>query len=204
MDTFWKKDLLTFGIKVEGKTSTYLVNVSFKDIFPELQKQVKSNKNKLTPELIYKVLLTAINSGDVHFNCDCPDYRYRLKYFASQNGYNFGEKETRKSEKTNPDDAKGPACKHILSVLNNLEWLKKIASVINNYINYCKDKMEYNYARFIFPQIYGMDYEKAVQLTIDDFDDKGNLRNNLDSDEATINLANAIGKTRGRFKKKNN
>ena len=204
MDTFWKKDTLSFGVKITGKTSSYVVYISFSNIFNEIQHQVKLNKNKLSPDIIYKALLTCINSEDVKFNCSCPDYKYRLKYFASKNGYNYGEQETRASKITNPEDTKGPACKHIIAALNNLEWLKKIASVINNYANYCKDKMEYNYARYIFPKLYGITYDKAVQLTIDDFDKKGNMKDNLHSDEATINLANALGKVRGRFKKKNN
>lgn len=202
MDTFWKKDILTFGVKIEGETNTYLVKISFGNILPRLQKEVKDNDNKLTPEVIYKALSNSINSEDVKFNCQCPDYLYTLKYFASENGYNVGEKETRPSDITNPDDTKGAGCKHVLAALNNLEWLNKIASVINNYVNYCKDHLENNYARFIFPKIYGISYDDAVQLTIDDFDDKGNLKDDLESDESTINLANAIGKLRGRFKKK--
>ena len=202
MDTFWKEDKLTFGVKVKGKTSDYLVHISFNNIFENLQTLVKSNKNKLTPQIIYKALVNSINSGDVKFNCSCPDYIYRLKYFASKNGYNQGTQETRISKQTNPDDTKGSGCKHVMAVLNNVEWLNKIASVINNYANYMKDKMENNYAKFIFPKIYGMTYDKAVELTIDDFDERGNLKDNLDSDEETINLANALGKDRGKFKKK--
>ena len=64
--------------------------------------------------------------------------------------------------------------------------------------------MQYNYGKFIFPKIYGISYEKAVQLTIDDYDDKGELKSNLASDEALINLSNALGKVRGRFTKKEN
>ena len=71
-------------------------------------------------------------------------------------------------------------------------------------INYCKEKMEYNYSRFIFPKIYGMSYNKAVQMTIDDYDDEGNVKDKLNSDEDLINLSNALGKVRGRIKKGSN
>lgn len=204
MNTFWKQDSLTFGVKVEGKTNTYTVYVSFDNILNRLQKEVKANKNKLTSDVIYKALLDSMNTEDVKINCSCPDYQYRLKYYASKNGFNQGKAETRPSKITNPDDTKGAACKHVLAVINNLEWLKKIASVINNYVNYYKDSMQYNYGKFIFPKIYGIPYEKAVQLAIDDYDDKGELKSNLASDEALINLSNALGKVRGRFKKKEN
>ena len=62
--------------------------------------------------------------------------------------------------------------------------------------------MEYNYSRFIFPKIYGMPYQKAVQLTMDDFDKNGELVNDLQTDESIINLANAVAKNRFRGKKK--
>lgn len=203
MNSFWKDDVLVFGIKVKGLTDEYLVHISFKNILDKLQKAVINNKNKLTPELIYNVLTNVLNSEDVKFNCSCPDYNYRLKYFASKNKYNQGKSETRPSNITNPDDTKGAACKHILAVLNNLEWLRKIASVINNYVNYYKDNLQYNYSRFIFPKLYGMSYNKAIQMTLDDYDETGNEVSDLKSDESLINLSNALGKVRGRFKKKN-
>lgn len=41
-------------------------------------------------------------------------------------------------------------------------------------------------------------------MTIDDFDDDGNLKTDLDSSPEIINLSNAIGKERGKFKKGSN
>lgn len=64
--------------------------------------------------------------------------------------------------------------------------------------------MEYNYGRFIFPKLFGMNYEKAIQMTMDDFDDDGSVKSNLDTSEEIINLSNAIGKARGKFKKGSN
>ena len=64
--------------------------------------------------------------------------------------------------------------------------------------------MEFNYSRFIFPKIYGMTYDKAVQLSIFDYDEKGTVKNKLESDESLINLSNALGKIRGRIKKGSN
>ena len=204
MDTFWKKDKLTFKIKIEGETDTYFVTVEFNDILNKIESRIKQNKNKLEIKCIYDSLLQALNSSDVKVDCTCPDFKYRFKVWATRNDYNAGDAETREAKITNPGDNLGAACKHILCVLNNAEWLQKIASVINNYINYCKDNMEYNYSRFIFPKLYGMSYNKAVQMTIDDYDDKGELKDNLDSDEELINLSNALGKVRGRIKKGSN
>lgn len=204
MNKFWKDDILSFDVKVKGKTGDYLVGVELADILPKIQRRIKQNNNKLDITSIYDGLLQGINSSDLKIDCTCPDYKYRLKYYASKNGYNKGAAETRASEKTNPNDSKGAVCKHILAVLNNVEWLRKIASVINNYINYCKDNMEYNYGKYIFPKLFGISYEDAVQMTIDDYDENGNPKDNLNSEESLINLSNALGKVRGRFKKGSN
>lgn len=204
MDTFWKKDKLTFKIKIEGETDTYFVTVEFNDILSKIESRIKQNKNKLEIKCIYDSLLQALNSSDVRVDCTCPDFKYRFKVWATKHDYNAGDSENREAKITNPGDNLGAACKHILCVLNNAEWLQKIASVINNYINYCKDNMEYNYSRFIFPKLYGMTYNKAVQMTIDDYDSKGEVKDNLDSDEELINLSNALGKVRGRIKKGSN
>ena len=195
MNTFWKKDILTFQVRVKGESSIYLVTVEFNNILDKIRSNVQRNENKLDLKLIYNALVSAINTSDIKISCSCPDYQYRLKYQASKNGYNSGKAETRPSEKTNPDDKLGAGCKHILCVLNNADWLHKIASVINNYVYYCKDHLEDNYGKFIFPKLYGISYRKAIEMAEDEA---------LATDEATINLYNALGKVRGQFKKGSN
>lgn len=53
--------------------------------------------------------------------------------------------------------------------MSNLDWVMKVSSVLNNYIKYCQKNLQKNYADYIFPKIYGMPYQKAVQLSL--FDD---------------------------------
>lgn len=204
MNTFWKKDILNFGIKIKGETDNYNVTVEFTKVLDRIKKRILENKNKLSLKIIYDSLVEALNSSDVKVDCSCPDFKFRFKVWATKNNYNTGKEEKREAKITNPHDNLGAACKHILNVLNNAEWIKKISSVINNYINYCKDHMEFNYSRFIFPKIYGMTYDKAVQLSIFDYDEKGTVKNKLESDESLINLSNALGKVRGRIKKGSN
>lgn len=204
MDDFWKKDILEFKIRVEGETDNYFVTINFSNVLPRIQKQIKENKNKIEVKCIYQALFQALNSSDIKIDCSCPDFKYRFKVWATKNGYNAGSAESREAKITNPRDELGAACKHILCALNNAEWLQKIASVINNYINYCKDNMEYNYSRFIFPKLFGMSYDKAIQLTIRDYEQDGKVKDKLESDEAIINLSNALGKIRGRIKKGSN
>lgn len=204
MNLFWKNDILNFDIKVKGENDDYVVTVEFSKILDRIKNKININRNKLDLKCIYDALVDTLNSNDVKVNCSCPDFTYRFKVWATKHKYNAGEAENREAKITNPNDDLGSACKHILNVLNNAEWIRKVSSVINNYINYCKDNMEYNYSRFIFPKLYGMTYDKAIQLTIDDYDENGELKDTLKSDEKSINLANALGKLRGRIKKGSN
>lgn len=199
MNTFWKEDLLEFGIKVQGETDNYVVTVTFEKILERLADEIKRNNNKLEFKNVLRALINTFNSEDVYVSCSCPDWVYSgNNYYSYRQGYNsnpeFGPAMQAPVLK-NPTDDLGAGCKHINLILSNLTWMMKIASVINNYIWYCKDNMELNYAKYIFPKLYGMDYDKAIQLTLFDTDE-------LETDEATINLSNALGRRRTQYKPK--
>ncbi len=183
MDAFWKGDILEFVVKVQGETDNYDVTITFENILDELQREVKANNNKLEFKCVLRALIKSFNSDDVYISCSCPDWKYRLAYQATKGKYNSGIPELRPSDITNPNDSKGAGCKHSLLVISNLDWMMKIASVINNYIKYCKENMERNYADYIFPKVYGMPYNRAIQLSLfDDPEDNGLLK----SDQETI------------------
>lgn len=203
MDTFWKDGALTFQIKVAGESDNYVVTVSFRNVLSEIRSRVAANENLLDKKVIYDALVAALNNSDVKIDCSCPDFRYRYAYQASKHNYKAGADETRASKITNPDDALGAGCKHILCVLNNASWIRNVASVINNYVNYAKDNMENLYAKYIFPKIYGMEYKDVVQLSIFDFEDNKE-KNKLESSPELLNLVNALGKVRGRIQKGSN
>ena len=200
MNEFWKNDILKFIVKVEGEHSNYNVTIIFNNVLNKIQSAVKQNKNKFDRDTVKKALISAISSSDLKVNCDCKDFQFRIAYYATKNGYKAGVPENRPSNKTNPDDQLGGACKHINAVLNNASWIRNVASVIVNYANYMRDNMEYNYSRFIFPKIFGISYNKGIQMCIDDYDANGELIDKLDTKEEIINLANNIAKDR--FKKR--
>ena len=206
MNTFWKEDLLEFGIKVQGETDNYVVTVTFEKVLERLRREIEQNNNKLEFKNVLRALINTFNSEDVYVACSCPDFTYGgFNHYSYRQGYNsnpeFGPAMDAPVIR-NPADNLGAGCKHINLVLANLSWMMKIASVINNYIWYCKDNMELNYGKYIFPKLYGMDYEKAVQLVLSDYDENGELNPNLATDEATINLSNAIGRRRTQYKTK--
>lgn len=136
-----------------------------------------------------------VDAGVVLHNC--PDWKYRQAYHAGRDGYNSGPVETRASDITNPRDSKGGGCKHVNLVLGNVDWIMKVASVINNYIHYMEEHMQRQYADIIFPAVFGVPYNKAVQLNLFDTGDE------MESDEETINLSNKYGAERTRFTSEN-
>lgn len=71
----------------------------------------------------------------------------------------------------------------------------KIASVINNYIHYMEEHYQRLYADVIFPKLFGMPYQRAVQLSL--LDDN---TDNLNNSEKELKLSNRYGRGRTRFK----
>lgn len=196
MNSFFKKDVLTVNIDVYGETNNYVVTMQFKDILKGIQQIVKSRETKLQFKDILITLTKSFNSGNIYVHCTCADWKYRQAYWATQKDYIANDskisKENRPSDKTNPNDSKGGGCKHVMLATANVEWIMKVASVINNYIKYTEEHLQKAYGDVIFPAIYGMKYNKAIQLGLFDSDDL--------NDTEVIDIANALGRERGRYK----
>lgn len=208
MDAFFKADILDFVVNVRGETNDYQVIITFENALRSIKDNIKRNNGKLEFKCILRALIEAFNRGDVYVHCSCPDFTYRQAYWATRGGYNSGTPQPSNGKMiANPNDTKGAGCKHVNLVLGNLDWMMKISSVINNYIYWARDNLEWQYAKYIFPELYGMSYDKAIQMTIDMYDETGELKpeytdDTLRSDEDIINMSNMIGKQRGQYKKK--
>lgn len=162
MDSLFKRDILTVGIQVHGETDDYIVTMRFSGLLAELRQQLKNNNNKLEYKVIARAMSRVFNSGDINMHCNCPDATYRQNYYQNKNGYGTMY-EPRPSNITNPNDTLGSGCKHTMLCLSNLDWMMKVASVVNNYIKYAQEHLQKLYAEYIFPKVYGMKYDKAVQ-----------------------------------------
>lgn len=198
MDKFFKEDILDVNIDVKGETNVYVVRMSFMGTLDELHNYMQAQKIEVvTKEVILKALMRSFNRDDVYIRCSCPDFRYRFAYWATRNNLIIGDPETIPSDETNPNNDKGPGCKHILLALNDASWLIKVASVIYNYINYMRNHNARLYQKFIYPAIYQKPFEFQQLDLIDDEDDI------IDSEKETIDTANAEARKRGQFQKGN-
>ncbi len=196
MNKLFKEDILTVNIPVKGETDDYTVRITFGGFLEILRDQIQDDK-VVDFRDVSRAAIIGFNKDDVFINCTCPDWRYRFAYYATRNQLNSGTPETRPSDITNPDDALGSACKHVLLVLNNTSWIIRVSRVITNYIKYMERHYQKLYADIIYPAVYGKEYTEPVQLQMDDTDE-------LQTDEKTIDDANEYNKNRTRFQKGNN
>lgn len=196
MNSVFKDGILTVIIPVIGETSNYKVKIKFGGFLKLLQKETK-RLGKIDLRTITRALLESFNHDDVYIFCSCEDFFYRFSYWATVKDINSGEPQLIPAKITNPTNNKGPGCKHIMLVLSNTVWLLKVASVINNYIKYMERYRQNDYAKIIYPAIYGKEYTQPVQLSMDDSKDEI-----LSDDETFIDTTNEYGRTSGRFRRK--
>lgn len=196
MNKLFKDNILDVDIEVVGETDTYLVTMSFGGFLDNLHDELKNDTDVIDLRKISRALTRSFNSDNVYVHCTCPDWKYRFAYWMTKDDVNAGEPESRPSDITNPNNTKGTGCKHVLRVLSNNTWIIKVASVINNYIQYMEKHMQRLYADIIYPAIYQKEYEEPVQLDMDDTDE-------LSSDKDVIDISNKYATTKNQFQKGN-
>ena len=179
---------------MDGETDSYLVTISFKGFLDYLHKELAKVDNKLSLRVVIRALLDGINSDDVYMRCSCPDYQYRIAYWASRTDTIVGDKETRPSNITNPNNKLGSGCKHLMLILSNTSWMIKLGSVIFNYINYMERNYKKLYADVIYPAIYDKKYEEPVQLDIDSLDN-----DELDTTSSMVDKSNKYARDKNKF-----
>lgn len=55
-------------------------------------------------------------NGDILAHCTCPDFKYRMKYYATVENWNWGNGENRPPNMTNPPPPRfGKLCKHLVN-----------------------------------------------------------------------------------------
>lgn len=81
----------------------------------------------------------------------------------------------------------------------------KVASTVNNYINYMKAHQERLYQKLMYPKLFGKEFKKDTYSPIELSNDKRSLRkqNTLDTDADVLDKANTYGRNRTKYKKGN-
>lgn len=79
-------------------------------------------------------------------------------------------------------------------MLANGDWLMKVASVINNYVHYAEEHLQKPFLKIIFPKLYGVPADEAVENDIIDTNEF------LDSSKGMIDAINEYGRNRGKYR----
>ena len=200
MDDLWKKDILQVNIPVVGETDEYTVTIKLEGIVAEIQKNVKNNQNKFEFKTVIQALTKVFNTSDVWVKCTCSDFRFRFAHHLIVNNISVDDSSKDPGPGkgiANPNDDKGRGCKHLLLVLANGSWMMKTASVIFQYSLYMDEHKHDIFKKLIFPKIYGVGAEDAVD---------NNLvpEEALESDKSLIAAVNDWARNKGKFKKGSN
>jgi hypothetical protein len=71
-------------------------------------------------------------NGDVLAHCTCPDYRYRLEYYATQDSWNYGSGQSTPPNVTNPPPPQyGKLCKHLVNSMGVIKG--STPTILSNY-----------------------------------------------------------------------
>lgn len=201
MNKLFKQDILQVNIPVVGESDEYTVTIKLEGIVGELQKNIKNNNNRLEFRSVIQALTKIFNTSDVYVKCLCPDFKYRFAHWNIVKNVSVDDSSQDPGPGkgiANPNDDMGRGCKHILLVLANGDWMMKVASVINNYCHYLSEKKPKIFLKLVFPKLYGIPADEAVDNNIvaDEED--------LESGKDLINIINDWAKNRGKFLKGSN
>lgn len=138
---FIKTGTLTIPLKVQSPNnpSGYIVTIHISGIMKLIREELdKAGAVLPTRPLVYRALRRAVDENDIYVDCTCADYKYRFRYWSTQNNYAYGQYETRPANITNPNNT-GAICKHITAALvRPSQWLKYvdtwIATVVKAYL----------------------------------------------------------------------
>lgn len=121
------------------RVGDYLDYIQLEDVLYWIQIVAEKSENRqINNKVVTEALMNAIDGMDIKVDCECGDWRFRLKYQATEWGYNYGRPETRPANIRNPNGF-GALCKHLTAVLSNKKWLQQVASFL---MDWCSKNIE--------------------------------------------------------------
>lgn len=130
---------LTDDLCIFFKVNSYKVSLRILKFNPLLFKYVGGKYKNTKTKAIEKAIRWGLRYNHIQVACDCPDFRYRFAYMATQKGYGFNTVEGRPANIRNPKN-KGGICKHIVKILNvPSKWIPRVATQVRGYLDN-KDK----------------------------------------------------------------
>lgn len=193
MDELFKRDILIMNATVAGETGKYMVQVKMEGVVAEIAKNIKNNNNIFEFKTVIQAITKVFNSSNIQVHCSCDDFKYRYQHALIVSNDNVdGTDKDPGPGKTGMANSSGKGCKHILLVLNNSDWIMKVASVIRNYINYFAEHRKPAFNKLIFPKLYGVPFDAAAEENLVPDEES------LETNESIIDIINDWAKNRGK------
>lgn len=151
MNRLFRKGSFAVKIPVVGETKEYIDIISFEDWLPKLKDDIA--RTGFTQLTVKRSLMEMLRFHNLKVHCTCPDWKYRFQYWATVNGEEEGDPETRPANKTNPRNDLGKLCKHLNFCLNNKVWGDKESRIIYNYMINLKRTQRRLFDKLIAPKL---------------------------------------------------
>ncbi len=154
-EELFTNNTFTWSTRVYGEDN-YIVTISFEGPFDILKFNLKSMRGKnrwkrITQQMVFKALTTALDTEDLYFECSCPDFTYRFRYWATQLDCVHGVPQNTPPKVRNVKNNKGYCCKHILAILYGKRWVQSAAKAWLQYMRANPELTEF--------YIWGKDFE---------------------------------------------
>ncbi len=125
-------DWLVITTNISGNSSTYEDAIAFKGVFTDLIEAAKqSSSHTVNSKLIIKSIHTSLDKNDIYISCNCPDFKFRYDYWATQGKFKWGKLQNSNGKQIrNPNNNIGSMCKHLYALLRSNKFLNAISDKI--------------------------------------------------------------------------
>ena len=125
-------DWLVITTSISGNGHTYTDSIAFKNIMTDLIELAKTDsKHYVNGKLILRSIKMSLDKNDIYIACDCPDFKFRYDYFATQDKFKWGKLQNSNGKGIrNPNNDIGSMCKHLYALLRSNNFLDKVSDKI--------------------------------------------------------------------------
>lgn len=125
-------DWLVITTDINGNGHSYTDTIAFKGVVNDLIKQAKNaSSHTVNSKLIIKSIHNSLDINDIYIDCDCPDFKYRYEYWATQGKFKWGKLQNSNGQQIrNPKNDIGCMCKHLFALLRSNMFLNSVSDKI--------------------------------------------------------------------------
>lgn len=181
-------DWLVIKTTISGNGSSYTDYIAFKGVVKDLIEAAKNNSSHtVNSKLIIKSIHASLDKNDVYIDCDCPDFKFRYDYWATQGKFKWGKLQNSNGKGIrNPHNDMGCMCKHLFALLRSNKFLNAVSDKIMRTIMANLDVLVKRFDIDILEfKVNSAAYDKMLRMNISR-DKYGKFRKNSSNDSSNI------------------